>query len=160
MQKHIWRSAASRYPFQDNQLSVVFSKEHDLRILEHRCVRLQLSLGDCLQSKATPVIRKSFLLISQGLWYDRLPRCSWALLLGRVHVKEDALYAICCNKHQWEGCSLGCCSDQLSWIAHAWQETVDSYLVDSASSHMLVSKIKPCMSKYKQICTVKLRMAH
>ena len=25
-----------------------------------------------------------------------------------------------------------------------------SYLVDPASSHMLVSKIKPCMSKYKQ----------
>ncbi len=25
-----------------------------------------------------------------------------------------------------------------------------SYLVDSASSHMLVSKIKPCMSKCKQ----------
>src|SRR3954453_3972534 len=25
------------------------------------------------------------------------------------------------------------------------------YLVDSASSHMLVSKIKPCMSKYKQL---------
>ena len=24
------------------------------------------------------------------------------------------------------------------------------YLVDPASSHMLVSKIKPCMSKYKQ----------
>ena len=35
-----------------------------------------------------------------------------------------------------------------------------SYLVDPASSHMLVSKIKPCMSKYKQTCTVKLRMAH
>ena len=27
----------------------------------------------------------------------------------------------------------------------------DSYLVDSASSHMLVLKIKPCMSKYKQL---------
>ena len=27
--------------------------------------------------------------------------------------------------------------------------TVMSYLVDPASSHMLVSKIKPCMSKYK-----------
>ena len=26
-----------------------------------------------------------------------------------------------------------------------------SYLVDPASSHMLVSKIKPCMSKYKRI---------
>jgi hypothetical protein len=35
-----------------------------------------------------------------------------------------------------------------------------SYLVDSASSHMLVSKIKPCMSKYKHSFTVKLRMAH
>ena len=27
--------------------------------------------------------------------------------------------------------------------------TTISYLVDPASSHMLVSKIKPCMSKYK-----------
>jgi hypothetical protein len=35
-----------------------------------------------------------------------------------------------------------------------------SYLVDPASSHMLVSKIKPCMSKYKLLYTVKLRMAH
>ncbi|PKX99748.1 hypothetical protein P168DRAFT_245609 [Aspergillus campestris IBT 28561] len=25
------------------------------------------------------------------------------------------------------------------------------YLVDSASSHMLVSKIKPCMSKFKRL---------
>jgi hypothetical protein len=25
------------------------------------------------------------------------------------------------------------------------------YLVDPASSHMLVSKIKPCMSKYKSL---------
>jgi len=25
---------------------------------------------------------------------------------------------------------------------------------------MLVSKTKPCMSKYKQLCTVKLQMAH
>ncbi|KAK4357746.1 hypothetical protein RND71_023356 [Anisodus tanguticus] len=34
------------------------------------------------------------------------------------------------------------------------------YLVDPASSHMLVSNIKPCMCKYEQIQTVKLRMAH
>ena len=34
------------------------------------------------------------------------------------------------------------------------------YLVDSASSHMLVSKIKPCMCKYKQSYKAKLRMAH
>lgn len=36
----------------------------------------------------------------------------------------------------------------------------DRYLVDPASSHMLVSKIKPCMCKYELIQTVKLRMAH
>ncbi len=41
-----------------------------------------------------------------------------------------------------------------------WREVTDSYLVDPASSHMLVSKIKPCMCKYKRIYTVKLRMAH
>ena len=35
-----------------------------------------------------------------------------------------------------------------------------SNLVDPASSHTLVSKIKPCMCKYKQISTVKLRTAH
>jgi hypothetical protein len=35
-----------------------------------------------------------------------------------------------------------------------------SYLVDPASSDMLVSKIKPCMSKYKRTYTVKLQMAH
>jgi hypothetical protein len=35
----------------------------------------------------------------------------------------------------------------------------DSNLVDSASSHTLVSKIKPCMSKYKSV-TLKLRTAH
>ena len=34
------------------------------------------------------------------------------------------------------------------------------YLVDPASSHMLVSEIKPCMSKYKRSYTAKLRMAH
>jgi hypothetical protein len=35
----------------------------------------------------------------------------------------------------------------------------DSNLVDPASSHTLVSKTKPCMSKYK-CYTMKLRMAH
>lgn len=34
-----------------------------------------------------------------------------------------------------------------------------SYLVDPASSYMLVSKIKPCKSKYSP-CTTKLQMAH
>ena len=38
------------------------------------------------------------------------------------------------------------------WCHANWGKTdVCSYLVDPASSHMLVSKIKPCMSKYKQL---------
>ena len=36
---------------------------------------------------------------------------------------------------------------------------MNSNLVDPASNHTLVSKIKPCMSKYKRY-TVKLRTAH
>ena len=36
----------------------------------------------------------------------------------------------------------------------------ESYLVDPASSHMLVSKTKPCMCKNKQIYSVNLRTAH
>ena len=39
-------------------------------------------------------------------------------------------------------------------------EAYDSNLVDPASSHTLVSKIKPCMCKYKRFYTVKLRTAH
>ena len=45
--------------------------------------------------------------------------------------------------------------------SHAAREVFEEfYLVDPASSHMLVSKIKLCMCKYEQIQTVKLRMAH
>ena len=40
-----------------------------------------------------------------------------------------------------------------------WRGEIGSNLVDSASSHTLVSKIKPCTSKYKSF-TLKLRMAH
>ena len=44
---------------------------------------------------------------------------------------------------------------------HEWSASMkECYLVDPASSHMLVSKIKPCMCKYELIQTVKLRMAH
>ena len=48
------------------------------------------------------------------------------------------------------------------WLGadHARRRHRGCYLVDPASSHMLVSKIKPCMCKYELIQTVKLRMAH
>ena len=34
---------------------------------------------------------------------------------------------------------------------YGWTYLEGSYLVDPASSHMLVSKIKPCMSEFKLI---------
>ena len=71
--------------------------------------------------------------------------CSLAPL---VAMAEDAPYG------PWAvGCSL-LLSElfcPLRWVSLGLRPRgQDSYLVDSASSHMLVSKIKPCMSKYKQ----------
>ena len=39
----------------------------------------------------------------------------------------------------------------ICYCMHTYVEAYGSYLVDPASSHMLVSKIKPCMSKYKPL---------
>jgi hypothetical protein len=54
--------------------------------------------------------------------------------------------------------------DPTDSFVRRWMHAADvmngCYLVDPASSHMLVSKIKPCMCKYELIQTVKLRMAH
>ncbi len=52
--------------------------------------------------------------------------------------------------------SLLCCTSCMITVTFGF---VCMNLVDPASSHMLVSKIKPCMSQYK-LHTVKLRMAH
>ena len=44
-------------------------------------------------------------------------------------------------------------------VLHCGFRSYKSYLVDPASSHMLVSKIKPCMSKNKYFI-LNLRTAH
>ena len=68
---------------------------------------------------------------------------------------------ICDELRPRESAREGATTEVLRWLRRKSHAVSDSsYLVDPASSHMLVSKIKPCMSKYKQICTVKLRMAH
>ena len=87
----------------------------------HCCIRLLIR---------TPSL---WLLYLYGSWSAFVPRnifatgksyllCWWLIMLFRKLIQLSA--------HDW-----------------AWSE--DSYLVDPASSHMLVSKIKPCMSKYK-----------
>ena len=80
---------------------------------------------------------------SQGLIIHILLLGNHALLVLPTSV--DALLVVCT--------AFGVCfgDNRLSY---------KSYLVDPASSHMLVSKIKPCMSKYKHLYTVKLRTAH
>ena len=71
-------------------------------------------------------------------------------------------YFVVTNAGRGGGGRLGRLGTRRVCVRALWvsRRRTDSYLVDPASSHMLVSKIKPCMSKYKQICTVKLRMAH
>ncbi|KAK1928957.1 hypothetical protein P3T76_014727 [Phytophthora citrophthora] len=56
--------------------------------------------------------------------------------------------------------SSGVAVEGVGFYSASFFSMEDINLVDPASSHTLVSKIKPCMSKYKHFCTVKLRMAH
>ena len=54
---------------------------------------------------------------------------------------------------EWSDDNFFCYREELfihKTISFAFSWLDDGYLVDPASSHMLVSKIKPCMSKYKQ----------
>ena len=46
-------------------------------------------------------------------------------------------------------CHAGRCIQCIVTMQYASQALVATNLVDPASSHMLVSKIKPCMSQYK-----------
>ena len=45
-------------------------------------------------------------------------------------------------------------------FCQALKRLIERYLVDPASSHMLCSRIKPCMSKYEHVRSVKLQIAH
>ena len=47
--------------------------------------------------------------------------------------------------------SLGLSGGLGAAAGRPWCSLLAGYLVDPASSHMLVSKIKPCMSKYKRL---------
>lgn len=93
-------------------------------------------------------------------------RCAWTC--ANVHAKfnhnEHELPATwpsrAAKRQGWSSLVLRASEQPHGALAFGPVLLSDSYLVDSASSHMLVSKIKPCMSKYKQLCTVKLRMAH
>ena len=87
--------------------------------------------------------------------------CVWAWGLGLFSSK---LHALSPNMNDCR-VRLDRPTEPPLWVfgraAHADVDVGEEcYLVDPASSHMLVSKIKPCMCKYELIQTVKLRMAH
>jgi hypothetical protein len=77
---------------------------------------------------------------------------------GQKRVRWEGARALSLGARSGGGAGLGGLPG--SWRPRGFRFGRNSYLVDPASSHMLVSKIKPCMCKYKLFCTVKLRMAH
>ena len=131
--------------------------------------------GGRLSTKQEEIVSQGSLGIIYLVVADRNVSSSnstmWLLRIGcelfHIGVPHFSAGLTCCGRseeldfmHRWIS---------LSWkhrlLAFAWRQGnchVDALrhnLVDSASSHTLVSKIKPCMSKYKSF-TVKLRMAH
>ena len=85
------------------------------------------------------------------------------------YLSPNALRRASCPSSLWTSLLVrhrACSTSPPLWCGDGVRASVPScvghgsYLVDPASSHMLVSKIKPCMSKYKLLYTVKLRMAH
>ena len=126
-------------------LQVVLSEDHDF------CCNKQeaMCLNDVRSgNKAVSICGQRITLGSNAMNAMRTVPWPWVGILqirnelppkkGAVFVGQPSILVLIASQARWES----------------------SYLVDPASSHMLVSKIKPCMSKYKQVCTVKLRMAH
>ena len=71
-------------------------------------------------------------------------------MLGTIQLPAVAL---CAARVAGEGQTVLAVHTRTLWVGvpasgNVWNRD-ESYLVDPASSHMLVSKIKPCMSKYK-----------
>jgi hypothetical protein len=60
--------------------------------------------------------------------------------------KRTQLEDKCCSSALWRCLTLLSALFSVAGVHHLFKA---SYLVDLSSSHMLVSKIKPCMSKYK-----------
>ena len=68
------------------------------------------------------------------------------MLLTRRRFDNQSLYTSGCAMDSWVVSGL---SSSRRIPVGSWDQIYGRYLVDPASSHMLVSKIKPCMSKYK-----------
>jgi hypothetical protein len=93
--------------------------------------------GARLRRKAARCIgRRSELAVRVGVF----PSSYACLSGGGVFGTEGVSYPVVASK---QASRAGAVDTRL--------RTCDSYLVDPASSHMLVSKTKPCMSKYRPL---------
>lgn len=143
----------------------MFVPDRRALVLHTRLPRGRHPLGAMLRPKSACGVA-SLYRHSMCSVLPRPPRLhSWSrmLLTGKVH---DPLASCPYRKlAQFTTVdSVSLCYHVTSWLGTTTSDVGSSmrtcYLVDPASSHMLVSKIKPCMCKYELIRTVKLRMAH
>jgi hypothetical protein len=122
---------------------------------------ISISTNDCKKIGLTELLVRSLLVLD-----IQLLECSQLLVLIQLLVngvqgilrwaailvcwwnliEVSAVYRLFLNKEH-----LQITADNWTLVFPVFMSKLDdSYLVDPASSHMLVSKIKPCMSKYKQ----------
>jgi len=102
---------------------------------------------DSVRAIGLGIVGKSLLVLPPGLF------SYYPVMLATASFYNDA----CVAARPY--ITLTFCSSQKGGVVHAamslvwacYRQCYRWYLVDSASSHMLVSKIKPCMSKYKAI---------
>ena len=94
------------------------------------------------------MFRVPFDYLSNSLFVPGLEYISAVFMnFSSVHYARDAS-RVCVGEEEF---FLSSSLFSLSPICLRRASWEDSYLVDPASSHMLVSKIKPCMSKYEHL---------
>ena len=79
----------------------------------------------------------------RGLWMHCCKAADASTVPQREHASFSKGFSVRCKLELHQFCSLCSCDSA------RWPERWRINLVDPASSHMLVSKIKPCMSQYK-----------
>ena len=81
-------------------------------------------------------------------YLPRLTRCSLVVEASWGRVSNALVCGAVLSSHPR---GIWCCKDEVPGNLSLGYVSEASYLVDPASSHMLVSKTKPCMCKYKRL---------
>ena len=109
--------------------------------MEKLCVSYTKTQGDITNYRCK-YVNKDITLLKLVHFIGVVTRCGIFFILNENHTHFEVYLSFIWKEKKEETSSL-----LLSYFI--FYSIYDSYLVDPASSHMLVSKIKPCMSKYK-----------